>query len=74
MGPGDRCWKVAIPGDINIFALKMNNIDFLPELYGRKLSKNITTLKKAKIDIVHAWKNVYIDPDAGGGLGMCDEE
>jgi len=71
-------YKVAIPGDSAIFSLKSNNINFLPELKGYTMSENIVTLKRHQIDIVDAWKNIYIDPGSvysmGSSLGIKEGE
>jgi len=67
-------YKVAIPGDSTIFSLKPNNIDILSHLKGYTMSKNIITLKRHQIDILNAWKNIYVDPGSvysmGASLGI----
>jgi len=71
-------YKVAIPGDSAIFSLKAHNINFLPHLKGYTMSENIITLKQFQIDILNAWKNIYVDPSSvdsmGASLGVLEGE
>jgi len=61
-------WKVAIPGDINLFSLSMNNIDLLEHMKGYTFGENIANLKANDFDICGSWENISIDPDAPGAM------
>ena len=71
-------YKVAIPGDGAIFGLNSKNINFLPELKGYTMSQNVLMLKRHRIDVLNAWKDIYVDPNSiysmGSSLGVQPDD
>jgi len=65
----DGSYNVAIPGDAAVLGLQSKNINFLPELGGYTMSQNILTLKWYQIDVLTAWKDIYVDPNSIYSMG-----